>query len=188
MKIASICILALILQNSSFAYSKKEIADTLKKQAELVNIDKRVLYTIAKIESNFTPFIISFTSKNKDFKFENVKMRISPYKNKYLISIRGNKQNLIKVAKELISKGYLVDVGIMQINSQNFTASELDKMFELNHNISKSARVLKLCGSKYNNIPHAIECYNKGFRKKASLSYYNRFKTSFLKDFAGVKL
>lgn len=48
-------------------YSNENIANELKRISLQHNIDKRVLYTLAKIESNFNPLIISFTSSHINF-------------------------------------------------------------------------------------------------------------------------
>nr|MBP3724492.1 transglycosylase SLT domain-containing protein [Campylobacter sp.] len=172
----------------AFAYNNQEIANSIKKQAILSNVDTRILYTIAKIESNFNPFVIAFTSKNKNFKFANANVKTQKYKDKYLIQIRSNdKNNLVKIAKFLINKGYKIDVGLMQINSVNFKENELYEMFSLDYNISKSIGVLSLCQSKMKNLKDTIECYNKGFKRYANKDYYARFKNSFNKDFGGVR-
>lgn len=175
----------------AFAYSDKEIATAIKNQAKAAQIDERVLYTLAKIESGFKPFLISFVSEHnlEFYQFGvGIKAKISPYGNKFIISLSGNKANIIKLAKSMIRDNFNIDVGLMQINSQNFKANEVEKMFELEYNIAKATSVLNKCGDKYTNLASVIECYNKGYRKNATLSYFNRFKTSFLKDFAKVEL
>ncbi|TEY00719.1 transglycosylase SLT domain-containing protein [Campylobacter sp. US33a] len=173
-----------------FAYSKEEIAYMLKKQALYSQIDARVLYTVAKIESGFNPFIISFVSTtNKNFNYDKVvKTTIKPYQNnKFIVNIESKDvEKLVNITKDLIEDGYKVDVGLMQINSQNFSKSEIKKMFELKTNILKATEILKLCGIKYQNIKNTIECYNKGYRQGEVLTYFNRFKESFNKDFGGV--
>lgn len=173
----------------AFGYSNQDIANSIKKQSNLANVDKRLIYTIAKIESGFNPLVIAFTSTKKDFDFPNAKTKICKYnKSKYLIQIKSkDKQNLIKIAKYLINQGYKVDVGLMQINSVNFTQNELYKMFELDYNIKKSIRVLSQCQLKMQNLKDTIECYNKGFKKYNKKDYYAKFKNSFITDFGGVK-
>ena len=186
-KILMFVTLMIISMSNLMAYSKEEIAKSLKKQAEVHNIDKRVLYTIAKMESNFKPYVIAFVSSDKEITMPNVLKKVTKYgNNKYLIQMKGTKENLIATTNELISMGYLVDVGLMQINSQNFDESEVERMFEIDYNISKAVKVLKFCGKKKQVVSKTIECYNKGL-KFNSLSYYDRFKAHFLKDF-GVKL
>lgn len=187
-KMTLIGIAMLVINNSLFGYTQEEIASALKRQAQNANIDVKILYTIAKIESGFRPHIISFVNNTREIKIGGVNMSISPYGKKFIVNLSGNPQNLIKTAKMLIKDGFLIDVGIMQINSQNFKVDEIEKMFELDYNIEKAASILKLCQNKYENTHRIIECYNKGYRKKETFNYFNRFKQSFLKDFAGVRL
>lgn len=187
-KITLIGIAVLVISNSLFGYTQEEIASALKRQALNANIDEKILYTIAKIESGFRPHIISFVSDTKEIKVGGANMSVSPYGEKWIIVLNGKMQNLTKIAKMLIKDGFLIDVGIMQINSQNFKIDEIEKMFELDYNIEKATSILKLCENKYGNTHRIIECYNKGYRKKATFDYFNRFKRSFLKDFAGVRL
>lgn len=166
-------------------YSDQMIADSLKKLAYKHNIDKKVLYTIAKIESGFTPLIICFTSKSKDHKYLNLRKIVGKYKDKYLITFTGAELDLKIALKDLIQKGYKVDVGLMQINSINFSNSEIDRIFNIEYNISKSIAVLKMCMKLGDDTKQIIECYNKGKRDKyARYDYYEKFKNSFLLSFA----
>ncbi|CAD7289530.1 hypothetical protein LMG7974_01607 [Campylobacter majalis] len=165
-------------------YSAQDIADGLKQASVISNIDKRVLYTIAKIESDFTPLIISFTSKNKDHSYENLKKSVSKYKDKYLISFRGDESSLKLALKDLINKGYKVDAGLMQINSVNFKIDEIEQIFDIKYNIDKSIAVLNMCILLNSNTKQAIECYNKGKRSRyTSYDYYEKFKNSYITAF-----
>lgn len=187
-KIKLMAILLFVLQSFSFAYSEQEISEALKRQAKLAKIDEKVLYTIAKIESGFKPYLISFVSEHQNYIFKNLQINIKKYGDRYIVSLSGSKENIIKTAKMLFKDEFSIDVGLMQINSQNFKADEIEKMFELDYNIEKATTILKLCNDKYSEIARIIECYNKGYTKVSQFSYFNRFKKSFLKDFAGVKL
>ena len=168
-------------------YSKDEIAKELKSMSIKNNIDKRVLYTLAKIESNFNPLIISFVSPHIHFNFKNLKKNVSVYKNKYLLSFRGNEKDLQEALKILIKQGIKVDVGLMQVNSINFTKDEIKHIFKPSFNIQKSISILKQCIEIKSTLKHSIECYNKGLKKFSSFDYYEKFKMSFLKDFGGLK-
>lgn len=181
-----VCIL--IFVSSSFAYTEEQIAKSLKQGALKHDLDSKILYTIAKIESGFNPYIIAFTAKSRSFYFgEKVNVNVGKYKKKYLISIKSRDRNeLARIARELIEKGYKVDIGLMQINSQNFDKDDVFKMFELDENIAKASQILKQCGEKYSNIKNTIQCYNSGFSQGSELPYFNKFKQSFNKDFGGV--
>ncbi|OCS21965.1 hypothetical protein CFVI97532_07130 [Campylobacter fetus subsp. venerealis cfvi97/532] len=183
MKYILLLISIICLMNAK--YSDQDIADELKIASAKSNINKRVLYTIAKIESDFTPLIISFTSYKKDHNYPNLIRSVGKYKNKYIISFRGDEINLKNALEDLINKGYKVDVGLMQINSVNFTKDEIGDIFNIKYNIDKSVSVLKTCIDLTKTTKQSIECYNKGKKSKYSnYDYYEKFKNSYLMAFA----
>lgn len=171
-------------------YSEANIAKELKDASKKYGIDSKVLYTLAKIESNFNPLIISFTTKNpKQYNFANFKKTTSKYgKNKYIVSFSTKDTTKIEELKQalriLIRLNLKVDAGLMQINSVNFTDNEIDKIFEPRYNIKKSLKVLKYCIASKKQTKHAIECYNKGNQKVKKYNYYARFLKSYLRDFS----
>lgn len=170
---------------SNDEYSKQNIANSLRNASAKSKIDKRVLYTLAKIESNFTPLIISFTSYSKDFSYPNLTKKVSKYKNKYIISFNGEEYDLKPAVLDLIDKGYKVDCGLMQINSANFKKSEIDDIFKLDYNIAKSTKILISCINSKGKLSDSIECYNKGTKRiYTSYDYYKNFKFYYLKAFA----
>ncbi|EOH6988227.1 hypothetical protein ACMC3X_001606, partial [Campylobacter jejuni] len=62
--------------------NSKEIANALKYNALKYNIDKKILYTIAKIESNFNTNVIAFVSDKKvNIIGKNIKIKNLNYKN-----------------------------------------------------------------------------------------------------------
>lgn len=168
-------------------YSDQIIADELRFASLRSNIDKRVLYIIAKIESGFNPLIISFTSF-KDHNYPFLKKNIKVYKNKYLISFIGDEVNLKFALRDLISKGYRVDAGLMQINSINFSTDEIDNIFDIKYNIDKSLIVLKKCINSVQNTKKAIECYNKGNKRSiVNFDYYKKFKNNYISAFVNYR-
>lgn len=170
---------------SNDEYSKQNIANSLRNVSAKSKIDKRVLYTLAKIESNFTPLIISFTSYSKDFSYPNLTKKVSKYKNKYIISFNGEEYDLKLAVLDLIDKGYKVDCGLMQINSANFKKNEIDDIFKLDYNIAKSTKILISCINSKGKLSDSIECYNKGTKRiYTSYDYYKNFKFYYLKAFA----
>lgn len=181
-------ILPLLLSLEIFASQSSDIANALKKASLQSGIDKRVLYTIAKIESEFEPHIIAFASQKKfNTAQTNIDIRNIPYKNEYLIQVRADKEMLKLIILELIKKGFSVDIGLMQINSSNLTKEELNHILELDYNLVKSTYILKLCIKQKNSLKESIECYNKGLRKVANYNYYEKFRKSFIRDFANIK-
>ncbi|EAH8851399.1 lytic transglycosylase domain-containing protein [Campylobacter lari] len=178
-------LLLLIFFVCSYAnFSSKEISEALKMSAIKYNIDKKILYTIAKIESGFNSNIIAFISKKKwIIKGKNIIVKNFKYKNNFLIQVRGDLDSLKKISSILIKNGYKIDVGLMQINSQNFKLDELDFIFEPKYNISKSISVLKNCKEKFKILKDTVECYNKGTNIGKKYNYYNKFVENYIKDF-----
>ncbi|EJJ7261997.1 transglycosylase SLT domain-containing protein [Campylobacter coli] len=161
-----------------------DIANALKHNAIKYDIDKKILYTIAKIESNFETNIIAFLSDKKwKIKGESIKIKNIKYKNKFLVQIRASINELKQIATYLIQKGYKIDVGLMQINSINFNLDELNVIFNPNYNIQKAVIVLKQCRNNFKNTKNTIECYNKGNRIGEKYDYYQRFLKHYIKDF-----
>ncbi|ECK2550142.1 lytic transglycosylase domain-containing protein [Campylobacter jejuni] len=162
----------------------KEIANALKYNAYKYNINKKILYTIAKIESNFKINIITFVSEKKwNINGGGIKTKNNKYKNKYLVQIEGNIYSLKKITSYLIQNGYKVDVGLMQINSQNFNLNELNDVFTIDYNIKKAISILEQCKNKFQSIKNTIECYNKGNRIGKKYDYYQKFVNNYIKDF-----
>ncbi|HBK1694310.1 TPA: hypothetical protein LGB41_001670, partial [Campylobacter coli] len=76
-----------------------DIANALKHNAIKYDIDKKILYTIAKIESNFETNIIAFLSDKKwKIKGESIKIKNIKYKNKFLVQIRASINELKQIA------------------------------------------------------------------------------------------
>lgn len=173
-------------------YSDNNIAKELRNASVKYNIDSKVLYTLAKIESNFNPFIISFTTtKPKDYNFLNLKKNIAKYNGKkYIVTFSTNDKSGLSDLKfalrELIKLNIKVDVGLMQINSVNFKDDEIDNIFKPRFNIKKSISILKYCIGLKQKTKKAIECYNKGNRKIKNYDYYARFLRSYLRDFSSI--
>lgn len=168
-----------------FGNTNSKIAYALKFNAYKHSIDQRIIYTLAKIESGFDNNIITFVSEKKwDIRGgNNIKINNLKYKNKFLVQVKGEVNSLKKIALFFIKKGYKVDIGLMQVNSQNFNLNELNLIFDLNYNITKAINILKSCRAKFGNIKDSIECYNKGTKIGKKYDYYNRFLNHFIKDF-----
>ncbi|SQC36443.1 invasion protein IagB [Helicobacter fennelliae] len=168
-----------------------DIANALKKASLQSGIDKKMLYTLAKIESEFNPHIIAFVSKKKFNITKESKREIHikniPYKDKYIVQIRTDKETLKHLASQLIRQGFSVDMGLMQINSSNVSQKELEHIFDLDFNLAKSTYILKSCIKQKTYLRESIEYYNKGLRKVTNYDYYKKFKRSFIKDFANIK-
>lgn len=168
---------------------RQDIADSLWAAATSSNIDVRVLYTIAKTESDFQPYIISFLTSDTGlieklragFKGSIYRFRSAKYNSsKYAVSISSNsKEAMLELAKFFWDFDFNVDFGLMQISKQNLKKDELEFIFDPQYNVSKSKEILALCAGRYSSAKDAIECYNKGFAAKKNYDYYARFMNYF---------
>lgn len=173
---------------SLFSYTQENIARELKFASSSYNIDKRILYTIAKNESGFNPFVIAFTDNHQNYNFDGVTMKAFKVKDKdkYIIRLYGDRKSLENVSRILKNNNKRFDAGIMQISSANFTYDEIDKIFSLHYNIKKGVDILNACADLKKTLKDTIECYNKGTGKTSSYSYYVQFVKSFVRDFGNV--
>ncbi|MSN96926.1 lytic transglycosylase domain-containing protein [Campylobacter sp. FMV-PI01] len=189
-----ILIIFLLCIKSSFCFTYEEILHTIKNVAATNGISPKILYTIIKIESDFEPFAISFlTNKEnaiyyKNLENQNIIIKIGPYslnRNKWVVYIEPKNEYLAKeIAKILIKSGFSVDVGLGQINSQNFNENEIDLIFDPTYNLTKSAKILRKCfNAKNKDMQKTIECYNYGMRNRNSQPYYIRFYQHYIKEF-----
>lgn len=145
----------------------------------------KIIRAIIKEESSKNPLSVNV---NKD--------------GKSLISYRPkNKQKAINIAKEWINKGYSVDIGLMQLNSdnlENFNIS-LDEAFNPCTNIKISSTIyhnffkaLKKKSSYKKRIYQAFSAYNtgsytKGFKNgyvKKYFKYFGNYKNEDIKNYA----
>ena len=174
---------------TSNADVRQDIADSLWAAATSSNIDVRVLYTIAKTESDFQPYIISFLTSDTGlikklragFKGSIYRFRSAKYNSpKYAVSISSNrKEAMLELAKFFWDFDFNVDFGLMQISKQNLKRDELEFIFDPQYNVSKSKEILAVCAGRYSSAKDAIECYNKGFAAKKNYDYYARFMNYF---------
>ncbi|QKF65557.1 transglycosylase SLT domain-containing protein [Campylobacter corcagiensis] len=193
MKVILVLFLPFLLFSSDI---KQEIANSLKIVSYQSELNIGILYTIASIESNFNPYIISFVTSDIDllkklengFKDTKYNFKYSKYgKKQYLANISSvSEKAMIKIADFFWDMDFNIDFGIMQISKQNLTKSETKYIFNPLYNISKSSSILTSCNEKYKDLKNVIECYNKGFVKKNKYNYYAKFQHNYNKFF-GVK-
>ncbi|WP_081302505.1 transglycosylase SLT domain-containing protein [Campylobacter fetus] len=168
--------------------TKEDIANSIKSVAKSEQIDERILYTIAYIESKLEPYTINFITNEKFAKrvkreLDKAKydVKISKYnKTSYAVGITSKQHNaILALASALYELKMNIDLGIMQISKQNIKKDELENIFNPRFNLEKSALILKKCGDKYSKFYEIIECYNKGFIQKKSYSYFRKFATNY---------
>lgn len=172
--------------------AEQETSRAILKNAELYNIDPKILYTLISIESAFQPNIIAVETskaaaeKLKALKSDDISIMIGRtyHSRLYLVSISPKKKEDALLIAELLKKmGFIFDVGLMQINTCNFRREETRKMFDIAYNIHKGTKILKGCVNLFRDFKNQVECYNRGagnLRKalkkgRGYAPYYDRF-------------
>ena len=125
--------------------------------AQKLNVSPLLLIAIYKHESNLHPYAIGI-SKNG--------VHLKSYFPK-------SKREAILIAKELLKRGYHVDLGLGQISVKNLKrwGVPIEEAFEPCKNVLMSGVVLSECFKAYGRTLKALDCYNKG-RKARSFSKY----------------
>ena len=183
-------------------FSENEIANEILRVSKKYNLDASMLYTIAMIESKFEPLAIAVETSNRSAKILStlrskgirvVSGKAKTYHSKKaIVSIYPDDLETAKTIIVLLEKfGFTFDVGLMQINTCNFTLKEVEAMFYPKNNLEKSAKHLSGCVRRYQNTVHQIECYNRGagnlnkmLKKKIYYyPYYKEYKKVFDKTF-----
>lgn len=170
--------------------NEQDIADAIRYVSGKSGVDARIYYSIIDIESNFKPYIIGMIANDtvlkalKNLPSETYSVKSSQYGSKYLTSVfSDNKEDIVKIAKALYRLDFNMDMGLMQISKQHIKEDELESVFNPRYNIIKGSNILAECVEKYKVLPQSIECYNKGFKKKSALAYYQKFANSFNSNF-----
>lgn len=153
------------------------IADISKQSS----VDKKVYYSIIKIESDWENNIIAFNANKKFYnELKPLKKIIGDMTLKFLkpnrIVIIADRESMVSIAQSLYKRKVNFDLGLAQINSVNFTYDEIPTMFNPKYNLIKANNILAQCAERYRISPKStIECYNKGFRNHKGYSYFNKF-------------
>lgn len=188
-----LCTVFLMGMSFLHAYDLNYIAQSIKKVAAEKYFDVKVIYTLAQIESGFKPFKISMLTHPKNaqqFKKaenERVKVEVKNYfLDESLMQVSFHPQNLA-LSKSLVrvfkKQKLNFDVGLMQINSNNFGLLEIDSIFEPKYNISKAMVGLNFCSTKFQKTSEIIECYNSGTKLEKRMPYYKYFVKKYKKNF-----
>lgn len=172
-----------------------QIAQGISFVSEKSGVPRSVYFTLIDIESSFYPYVICTvmeSSKANDMKIlthRGYEVRINPYKLKNLVSIYArDEKSIVQLSKELIKQGLSIDMGLMQVNSQNISPGEIDRIFDPYYNIARGSNILAGCAEKYNgDIKASIECYNKGFVRKETYDYYAKFIKSYNQNFGAKR-
>lgn len=181
----------LVLISLTFCFAnKQDIADAIKDVSNKSGVDARIYYSIIEIESGFRPYSLSMVANEKMLEAtkklpkENFIVKSSPYNNKYLISVFSyNENDIVELAKVLYKLDLNIDMGLMQISKQHVSEDEIERIFNPRYNIIKGNNVLADCANRYKTLAQSIECYNRGFINKKTLTYYKKFVNSFNNNF-----
>lgn len=132
-------------------------------------VDPHLLVAIARVESRGSQYIINVNSyKDKKGGKPVVEVPKGTYK-----PIPKSRAEAVSVAKRLISYGYSIDMGVLQINSENLPALQvtLDNVFDPCYNFYIGATILwrfhnlavkKSGGASRNTLMQALSAYNTG--------------------------
>jgi len=179
------------------APTPEEIAENILFYSNKHSIDFEILYTIASIESSFSPLVITIETDNstakrlnllKELGLKIVSSGITYHSKKTIVNIYPPTIDIAQfIVTSLKQENYTFDLGLMQINSVNFSEEEAKDLFYPKNNIEKSTEILSTCMRQFKTFRNKIECYNRGagnLRKalKKGLTnypYYERYKKHF---------
>lgn len=195
MSLKPVILISLLLCCELGAISNESIAQSILKVSQQSGVPAKMYYTFIDIESGFVPYTIATTTTVENAALlekilpKQFNVRNRPYgSKKRLVSIVAKKHgDIVALAKAMINNGYSIDMGLMQINSRNVKAEEIDHIFEPYNNIAHGSNILAECSRRYSRVHDAIECYNKGYGKKESYDYFRRFLISYNQNFGGKK-
>lgn len=143
------------------------------KVGKIYGIEPRLLYSIAKVESDLDRYVVAFSftkmtpTQAKELSAFLAKNRIESKQHTKVIAIRSrSKYEASKVVHFLYTNNYpRFDMGIMQINSihkplLDRAGISLYDLFEPKINIQVGAYILATCFEKHKNPKDAINAYN----------------------------
>jgi len=181
--------------------TEEEVSEAIILVAQKYKVDPSTIYTIASIESNFEPYVITIETTPK------IAQLLEALRELGLKIITGgttfhSKQAIVNIypkdiamaqyiAEILKQNEYDFDLGLMQIHSTNFTLQETAALFYPKNNLEKSMIILKTCMKRFKAKKNQIECYNRGggnlnkalLNKNLRYPYYMRFVEHYNKYF-----
>ena len=182
-----------------------EIADSIHYISNKYGIKMESIFTLISVESGFKPLVITIETNSKTAKIlenlRNIGIKIKTGGNTFhskqaIVDIYPNSLKMaVFIAKNLKKLGYTFDVGLMQINSINFSINQINNIFYPKVNLEKASKVLKSCTRQYSSLKLQLECYNRGSSNlskalKNGLSYYpywEKYKEHYKIYFKGKK-
>jgi len=181
-------------------YSEKNVGNLILKYSNKYQIEPEIFFTLINIESAFNPFAIAVeTNKQsalmlKKLNSDNIKIKVGKtYHSKiWLVSIFPKSESdaifMVKLLKKL---HFTFDVGLLQINTCNFSTRESAYMLYPENNIAKGAKIFYSCTKIFKKFKHQVECYNRGagnlrkaLRKgKKYAPYFHQFNKKYKQEF-----
>jgi hypothetical protein len=181
--------------------TEEEVSEAIILIAEKYKIDPSTIYTIASIESNFKPYVITIETTPKIAKLlealRELGLKIITggttfHSKQAIVNIYPKDIAMAQYIAEILKQNdYDFDLGLMQIHSTNFTLEETAALFYPKNNIEKSMKILRTCMKRFKAKKNQIECYNRGggnlnralLNKKLKYPYYSRFIEHYNKYF-----
>jgi len=181
--------------------TNEEVSEAIILASQKYKIDPSTIYTLASIESNFEPYVITIETTPKiALLLESLRalgLRIVTggttfHSKRAIVNIYPTDITMaMYIAKILKEEAYAFDLGLMQIHSTNFTLEETSALFYPKNNLDKSMQILTTCSKLFDSQKNQIECYNRGagnLRKalnqnKLSYPYYKRYEEHYGKYF-----
>ena len=152
--------------------TEEEVSESILFVAKKYKIDPSTVYTIASIESNFKPYVITIETTPqiarllealRDLGLKIVTGGTTFHSKQAIVNIYPKDIAVAQYIAEILKQNeYAFDLGLMQIHSTNFTLQETAALFYPKNNLEKSMQILTTCRKLFNTQKNQIECYNRG--------------------------
>jgi len=181
--------------------TEEEISEAILHVAKKYHIAPSTIYTLASIESNFEPYVITiettptiakFLEALRDLGLKIVTGGVTFHSKQAIVNIYPKDIAMAQYIAEILKQNaYDFDLGLMQIHSNNFTLEETAVLFYPKNNLEKSMKILSTCMKRFSENKNQIECYNRGggnlnkalLKKDMKYPYYLRYKDHYKKYF-----
>ena len=181
--------------------TEEEISEAILYVANKYDIDPSIIYTLASIESNFSPYVITIETTPKiaqlleslrDLGLKIITGGTTFHSKQAMVNIYTEDLAMAQYIAEILKEQeYTFDLGLMQIHSTNFTLEETAALFYPKNNLDKSMQILAVCRKLFSTQKNQIECYNRGAgnlkkalaKNKLLYPYYKRYEKHYGKYF-----
>ena len=181
--------------------TEEEISEAILYIAQKYHIEPSTIYTIASIESNFKPYVITIETTPqiaqlletlRDLGLKIVTGGTTFHSKQAIVNIYPKDIAMAQYLAEILKQNeYDFDLGLMQIHSNNFTLKETASLFYPKNNIEKSMQILRSCIKRFSTKKNQIECYNRGGgnlnkalkNKNLKYPYYKRYTEHYQRYF-----